>query len=76
MIGKIYNVRVITNAKRGEVSDLGSGTLRVKLTTPPVDGKANKELIKVLAEHFGVKKRDVIIRAGLKSRNKVVEVVE
>ncbi|MBU1177810.1 DUF167 domain-containing protein [Patescibacteria group bacterium] len=73
---KTFNIRVITNAKRGEILDLGGGALKVKLTVPPVDGRANKELIKVLAEYFGVKKRDVIIRAGLKSRNKVVEVVE
>jgi len=66
---------VIANAKRGEILDLGEGALKVKLTVPPVDGKANKELIKVLAGYFGVKKRDVIIKSGLRSREKVVEVV-
>lgn len=74
MIAKTFNVRVITNAKRSEILDLGKGALKVKLTVLPVDGKANKELIKVLADHFGVSKRGVIIRLGLKSRDKVVEV--
>lgn len=74
MTVKMFKVRVITNAKRSEVLDLGSGVLKVKLTVPPVDGKANKELIKVLADHFGVRKRDVIIKSGLKGRDKIVKI--
>lgn len=46
--------------------------LKVKLTSPPVEGKANKELIEVLAKGFKISKKDVEILSGQSSKNKVV----
>ena len=74
MVVKTFNIRIIANAKSNNILGLGDGALKIRLTVSPVDGKANKELIKVLANHFGVKKSDVIIKSGLKSRDKVVVV--
>jgi len=45
----------------------------VKVKEPPKEGKANKAVVKLLAEYFGVSRRQVVISSGFKSRNKVVE---
>lgn len=70
----IVNVRVIPRAKQNKVV-AEAGRLKVYLTAPPVDGKANDLLIEVLADHFGVKKRQLRIVRGEKGRDKVVEVI-
>jgi len=49
------------------------GTYIIHLKSPPVDGKANQELIKVLAKQFNIPKSQVTIKSGLSSKNKLVE---
>ena len=68
-------VKVKPNAKTEEVSQEGDSFI-VKVKEPPREGKANQAVIKLLAQHFGVAKSRVRILSGLKSKNKVVEVVE
>jgi uncharacterized protein (TIGR00251 family) len=70
---KIVNVRVVPNAKKNEIKEQDDG-LKVYLAAPPVEGKANKLLIRVLAKHFGTKKSCIDILKGEKSRNKVVRI--
>lgn len=48
--------------------------LRVKLNAPPLDGKANRELLVFLAKVFGLSKSAVTIRSGEKSRLKLVQI--
>ncbi|PLS69773.1 MAG: hypothetical protein CV045_00225 [Cyanobacteria bacterium M5B4] len=67
-------VKVKPNAKQETIVAAEDGSLVVSLTVPPVDGKANDALIKLLAKQYGVKKQDVVIRSGLTSRLKVVEI--
>jgi len=64
-----FTIKVIPNAKRNAFKDG-----KVYLTAPAVEGKANQALVEFLAEHFNVKKRQIRIIRGLKSRQKVVEV--
>ncbi len=71
----LYRVKVIPNAGRDEVLEDGDD-LKVRLRAPATKGKANKALTEILAEHFHVKKRDVRIIKGERSREKVVEVVK
>ncbi|OGC06682.1 hypothetical protein A2230_01430 [candidate division WOR-1 bacterium RIFOXYA2_FULL_36_21] len=66
---KVLKLKIIPNAKRNELK--GD---KVYLTAPPVDGKANKALIEFLSEHFKIKKRQISIVRGEKSRNKVVAI--
>jgi uncharacterized protein (TIGR00251 family) len=70
-----YRVKVIPNARRDEVLEDGEN-LKVRLKGPAAKGKANKALIELLADHFQVKKRDVRIIKGERSREKVVEVLK
>lgn len=60
------------NVVVGEMSD---GTLKVKLTAPPVEGKANEALIELLATHYDVPKNKIKIISGLTSKNKIVEII-
>jgi len=67
-------VKVIPRAKKNNVAQADEGSFRVYLTAPPVEGKANAALVEVLADHFKVKKRQVRILGGKKSRDKLVEI--
>ena len=70
---KQIKIRVITNAKKNEVVE-GEGMFKVYVNAPPVGGKANKTLIEVLAEYFKVRKSNVKIIRGEKSKEKVIEI--
>jgi uncharacterized protein (TIGR00251 family) len=50
------------------------GAWIARLKSPPVDGKANEELIALVAERFGVRKSDVTIKAGASGRMKLIKV--
>jgi uncharacterized protein (TIGR00251 family) len=60
------------SSKSGVVGPYGDA-LKVKLTSPPVEGKANKELISILAKEFSIPKKDVEILSGQSSKNKLVK---
>jgi uncharacterized protein (TIGR00251 family) len=67
------NIRVIPNAKQTKIVE-EQEKLKVYLTAPPAEGKANKALIELLAEHFKIKKNQIKIIRGDKSRNKVLKI--
>lgn len=67
-------IRVLPRASRNEIARQGDGRYRVKLTAPPVEGKANAALVKLLARHLGIPKRDISILAGSSSRTKTIQV--
>ena len=50
------------------------GTWIARLKAPPVDGKANAELVALVAAHFGCRKSEVRIRSGASGRMKLVEI--
>lgn len=62
-------------AKKTEVVGEHAGALKIKVAAPPVEGAANKALIKFLAQRFGVPQRQVMLRSGAGSRSKVVEIL-
>ena len=70
----LVSVRVKPNSKQPRVDSTPDGTLTAYLKSPPVEGKANQELIARLAAHYGVPKSRVRIKSGLASRTKRVEV--
>jgi uncharacterized protein (TIGR00251 family) len=69
-----FDVRVAPRASRDAIAGEHAGALKVSLTAPPVDGKANAALAALLAEALGVAVRDVRIVRGETGRNKRVEV--
>lgn len=68
-------VKVKPNSKRQEIIEQPDGSLLVYLKSPPVDGKANQELIKILAKQYGVARSQVTIKSGLSAKNKLVEIL-
>ena len=66
------NIKVEPRSSRSEIVGPYGESLKVKLTSPPVEGKANKELIEVLAKGFGIAKKNIEIVSGQSSKNKVV----
>lgn len=69
-----WRVKVITNADRNEIIEMTDDFLKVKIAASPEKGRANDQLIELLAKEFGVAKSRVEILHGLKSRNKVVRI--
>ena len=67
-------VRVKPRASKSRVLGTRDGVLEVAVAAPPVDGAANEELVRTLAEHYGVPKRAVEIVSGETSRVKIVRV--
>jgi uncharacterized protein (TIGR00251 family) len=67
-------VKVKPNSKQQKIEEQPDGSLTVHLKSPPVDGKANEELIKLLSEKFDVPKCHITIKSGLSSRQKLVEI--
>ncbi|MBF0538100.1 MAG: DUF167 domain-containing protein [Nitrospirae bacterium] len=79
--GVVVSVKVIPRAFRNEVVGCLDGVLRVRLTAAPVEGQANRLLIEVLHKYLNardtigrVKKSDIRIVKGEKSKNKIVEI--
>lgn len=68
------SVTVKPNARQSKIVEGPDGHWTVFLKAPPVDGKANAELVRVLAKRFGVPKSAVTIRLGTGSRRKLVEI--
>ena len=70
--GVTIHIHAQPGAKRTEVSGLHGDCLKLRLASPPADGKANECLIEFLAERLGVKRVQVMITRGLSSRRKTV----
>ena len=67
-------VRVHPGASREAIALLPDGSLDVRLRARPVEGQANDRLIGLLAERLGLRKRDVAVVSGVRSRQKVVRI--
>jgi len=67
-------LRVITRAKKEELQKLSEDSYRIKVSSQPEKGKANKRIIELLSKEFGVKKRDIKIVSGETSSRKVIEI--
>ena len=71
------NVKVIPRAERTEIAGtMSDGTWKVRVKAVPEYGKANEELCRFLARHFGVGREDVSIVTGATSQRKRVRVEE
>lgn len=69
------NIKVVPRASKNRIIE-EAGQLKVYVTSPAADGKANKAVVEALAEYFKVKKRAVTIVSGKKNRNKIIEISE
>lgn len=67
-------LKVITRAKKEVVEKISKDSYKVKVSLPPEKGKANKRVVELLSEEFGVRKQDIKIISGETSSKKVIEI--
>ncbi|HSG88358.1 MAG TPA: DUF167 family protein [Pseudomonadales bacterium] len=70
----LLDCHVVPGAAHSAFAGLHDGRVRIRLHARPVEGAANRELIRFLAEAFGVPKRQVSLVAGASSRRKRVRI--
>ncbi len=73
-MSRILELKVKPNARVSLLTEQPDGTWLAQLKSPPVDGKANAELIGLVAGHFGCRKAQVTIRVGAGGRKKLVRI--
>lgn len=71
-----FRVRVIPRASRNAIVGVQDGALKVRLTAPPSEGRANRALIAFLAEGLNLRPRQVRVLSGHTGREKVIAVAE
>jgi uncharacterized protein (TIGR00251 family) len=70
----VIKTRVEPRSSRPGIAGAYRDGIKVRLASPPVEGRANRELIEVLSRELKIKKRDIEIISGKTSRNKVVKI--
>jgi hypothetical protein len=65
-------VRVHPGARRNAITGIHDGALKVSLTTPPTDGRANAALIAFLADHLSIPRANITLVTGATSRSKTL----
>jgi uncharacterized protein (TIGR00251 family) len=72
--GISFAVKVHPRAKKNAITGIVGDALKLSLTSPPVEGRANQACIEFFAELFAVSRGSVTIAAGESSRNKIIRV--
>ena len=70
----VIGVKVKPNARVSRLDKLEDGTWLAEVKAPPIDGRANVELIGLVAKHFGRRKAQVSVKSGASGRRKLVEI--
>jgi uncharacterized protein (TIGR00251 family) len=74
-VSREINIKVVPRSSRSEVAGtMADGSLKVKVAAVPEKGKANAELLSVLARHFGVGVSELTIVSGATSSRKRVRI--
>ena len=71
---KTIQVKVKPNSRVCGLEELSDGSWVARVKAPPIDGKANRELVTLIARHFGVRKAQVSIKHGASGRLKLVRI--
>jgi uncharacterized protein (TIGR00251 family) len=74
-VSRIYlNIRVQPRSQKHDIIQIGTDSYRVRVAAPPSKGKANKEVIRIIADHFRLPVSSVQIVRGSTTRDKVVAI--
>jgi len=65
-------VEVKPNSREVKVEKITDSVYKVRLTATPIDGKANKQLINILADYFNISKSKITIKAGKTAKTKLL----
>ena len=73
---KVSQIKVKPNSRASALEQQEDGTWVAQIKSPPVDGKANEELLTLVAKHFKRPKSDVSIKSGGSTRIKLIQIRE
>ena len=73
--GATFRVRVQPGASKNEIVRVQQDALRVRISAPPVEGKANRALVQFLAEQLEVRRSQVEILSGHATRRKTIHLI-
>lgn len=73
---KMIQIRVKPNARDSALEQDAAGHWLARLKSPPVDGRANKELVELIARHFACPKSAVSIKSGASGRIKLIRIAD
>ena len=74
MPSRVIQIKVKPNSRTSLLEEREDGTWLAQLKSPPVEGKANEELLALVAKHFRCRKSEVSIKAGASGRVKLVRI--
>ncbi|HKM97350.1 MAG TPA: DUF167 family protein YggU [Buttiauxella sp.] len=74
--GLVLRLYIQPKASRDSIIGLHGDELKVAITAPPIDGKANAHLVKYLAKQFHVAKSQVVVEKGELGRHKQVKIID
>ena len=74
MPSRVIQIKVKPNSRTSLLEQREDGTWLAQLKSPPVEGKANEELLALVAKHFRCRKSEVSIKAGASGRVKLVRI--
>lgn len=74
--GLILRLYIQPKASRDSIIGLHGDELKVAITAPPIDGKANAHLVKYLAKQFKVAKSQVLLEKGELGRHKQIKIID
>jgi len=71
---RVIRIKVKPNSRSSLIEQQADGTWLAQLKSPPVHGKANEELIALIAKHFQCRKSDITIKSGTSGRLKLIQI--
>ena len=72
--GIVFSIQVLPRSSKCELVGIHDNALKLKITAPPVEGQANEECIRFISHFLGIKKAQVAIIGGHKSKKKQISV--
>ena len=72
----VIKVKIVPGSSKNKIVGVYNNALKIAITAPPVDGKANKKCIAYLAKYFDVAKSKIEIISGQTSKNKLIKIYD
>ena len=67
-----FKLRIQPNSKKESFEQMGDGTFKLKIRTPPIEGRANERVIDILSQALDLPKSSIQILSGQKSKTKTI----
>lgn len=72
----VIKVKIVPGSSKNKIVGVYNNALKISITAPPVEGKANKECIAYLSKYFDVAKSKIEIISGETSKNKLIKIYD